>query len=76
MRILNYRRNVCRYFVADARSTDSIRVYGSRRSIDIGTLLRENKQREVSRGITGSLSVTVRTLLTSLTPRFFVLPTR
>jgi len=48
-RILNYRRNVCRYFVVDTRGIDSIRVYGSRRSIDIGTLLRENKQREISR---------------------------
>jgi len=48
-RILNYRRNVCQYFVVDTRGIDSIRVYGSRRSIDIGTLLRENKQREISR---------------------------
>lgn len=62
-RILNYRWNVCRYFVVDARGTDGTRVYGSRWSIDIGTLLRENKQREVSRGVTGSRQVTTRTLL-------------
>lgn len=72
-RILNYRRNVCRYFVADTRSIDSIRVYGSRRSIDIGTLLRENKQREISRARSNRISPSYyEDACSSLTPRFLV----
>jgi len=72
-RILNYRRNVCRYFVVDTRGIDSIRVYGSRRSIDIGTLLRENKQREISRARSNRISLKLlRGHSSSLTLTFLV----